>query len=149
MIEVRRMLPGDEDMAVKSIWQIKKRGDNSLRKPIADTMSGWLALTSNYLIVASELGEPLGFASGYCLPRVDRDRDMMYLHEIEIVEGRRNKGIGQTIMNELRRICENDGFEEIFVITDENNIAARRLYVSAGKAVKQENSIAYIYPLGQ
>jgi GNAT superfamily N-acetyltransferase len=143
---VRRLLPGDEQLAADIVNAVKpadeRDGDVDARY-----MASFLADESNYLVAAyEEDGTPVGFAFGYSLPRIDRPMNMMYVYEVGVVEGRRNQGIGKAIMTEMVRICRDEGFMEMFVITGRENTPAMRLYSrSGGIAADDEQAVIFCW----
>lgn len=142
---VRRLRPGDEELAASVVNAVKpeeERGGN-----VADIalMKGFLANESNYLVVAYEDDIPMGFALGYCLPRVDRYKNMMYLHEVGVAEAHQGKGVGKAIMNETVRICREEGYMEMFLITGKDNPPAVRLYTGTGGVPGDDEPVVFCW----
>ncbi len=54
------------------------------------------------------------------------------IYEIDVDAAYRRRGIGAGLLRELERIARERGIEEAFVLTDEDNTAAMRLYESVG-----------------
>ena len=49
------------------------------------------------------------------------------------------------LLEELVRICRTEGYMEMFVITEEGNSAAKRLYASTGGAPMGDDHIVFCY----
>ena len=60
--------------------------------------------------------------------------DDCYLEDLFLSESVRGHGIGQALMDDLRRIAKEKGFKRLYWHTDERNAPARRLYDHYAKA---------------
>ena len=66
----------------------------------------------------------------------------MYLHELGVIESRRGEGIGTRLVKEMVKICKNEGFMEMFVISGWNNPPAVKVYENTGgKPIKDSDVI--------
>ena len=83
-------------------------------------------------LVAFDDGEPVGFVLAYALPRRHGFNVTLCVYEIEVDAARRRQGIGTRLLRELEQVARQRGIEEGFVLTDDDNVAAMRLYESAG-----------------
>ena len=92
----------------------------------------FLAGRDNVLLVAEEEGRRVGFLVAYFLDRVDRDRRMVCLYEIEVAEGYRRRGTGAALVDALKTLCRGHAVMKIWVIASRENAAAVRLYEAAG-----------------
>lgn len=142
---VRRLCAGDETLARDAINLLKPVVERDGKNVDAAFMREFLATESNYLVVAYEGDTPLGYALAYRLPRVDRRRDMMYLHDVGVVENRRRQGIGRRMIRECLRLCREEGFVELFVIADADNVPAKGLYESTGGTAFAGGSVVFGY----
>src|SRR5262249_55481827 len=82
-----------------------------------------LAGADKVLVGAEEEGQPVGFLVAYVLDRVDGDRRMVCLYEIEVAEGYRRRGIGAALVDALRALCRGRGVTKIWVIASRSNAA--------------------------
>ncbi len=129
-MDIRRLTLDDIDSAVKLVRALK----NENMSPAA--LGRFLDDDSNYLIAAFVGGEPVGWVAAYELKRIDAERAMMYMHEVEVAEGHHRTGIGRAMIDALRQICRERNILKMFVITDTSNTAALRLYeVTGGKPI--------------
>ena len=85
----------------------------------------------NWIFAALEKDRVIAFAYGYMLERLDAKR-MMYIHEVGVAEEYQRQGVGTTLMEELKAAAAEDGCAKIFLITDQANEGANRLYQKTG-----------------
>ena len=83
-------------------------------------------------LVAFDHDAPVGFVLAYALPRRHGLNVTLCLYEIEVSAACRRRGIGTRLLRELEQVARQRGIEEGFVLTDEDNAAAMRLYESVG-----------------
>ena len=97
-----------------------------------------------HVIVALENGQLIGGLTAYEMQMFKRETTEMFLYEIEVAEEHRRKGIGKALIEYLKEICLEKGIIEMFVGTEKDNIAARKLYVSTGGET-DEDSVWFNY----
>ena len=138
-IIVRRLLLGDEPLACAAVNAIRLEGEGESRRVSVDYMRKFLDMESNYLVVASEGGIPLGYVLAYRLPRFDRDRSMLYVHDVTVAANRRGEGIGRRMLEATVQLCRDEGLVKMFLITGKNNLPAMKLYRGSGGQPSPEN----------
>ena len=131
-ITVERMSPANASLAARAINAIKPLAERGGEDVAEEWMHEFLESDRNVLILAHQDGTPLGFALGYRLDRVDRARPMMLFYEIEVREDHRGKGIATAMVDRLKGICREQSVMKMWVITDESNVPACRLYADTG-----------------
>ena len=57
---------------------------------------------------------------------------MMFIYEVAVVEQLRRRGIGRALIEEVKRLAQEDGCRKMLVATNKSNEAAMALYRSAG-----------------
>ncbi len=139
MIEVRRLLPGDEDAA---LLVLDRLGDTP---PLLASVHTFLASGHNYLVVGYLDGAPEGFAIAYLLPYIDGRGPMLFLWEIGVHEAAWRKGVGSAIVRWLLDAARPAGCSELFVITNAENEAAMRLYASTGGVREALDDVVFVY----
>ncbi len=82
--------------------------------------------------MAAHDGHPVGFALAYTLDRVDGNRRMALLYEIEVVEGHRRRGAGRAMIEALKSVCVAENVFKMWTQTSPSNEAAAALYRSTG-----------------
>ncbi|MDH5675781.1 MAG: GNAT family N-acetyltransferase [Myxococcales bacterium] len=123
---VKRLRAADAERAVRAIDEIK--GEN----PGLDYMRQFLSREANVLIAASDGDAPTGYLIAYLLDRVDADRQMLCIYEIEVSESHRRTGIARAMINSLKDLCRQLDASKAWVITNRSNRAAVQLYSSTG-----------------
>lgn len=113
--------------------------------PSTEYFTTFLSKPENVFIVAVDQ-EPVGFAVGYLLDRIDRDQRMMFFYEIGVASSRRREGIGVRLVEELKSVCRAEDVMKMWVPTARSNVAATRLYAKTG-AVPHPNDdeVTYAY----
>lgn len=81
--------------------------------------------------VALAGSEILGWCWGYQLIRPD-DSSMLYLHQLEVDETHRRKGIGRDLLRAFMTAGAESGATKMFLTTGADNVAARSLYKAMG-----------------
>jgi aminoglycoside 3-N-acetyltransferase I len=118
------------------------------RPPLETPTRDYLADPRNVFLLATAGREPVGFLRGTELGQLDSARKQMFLYEVGVAEPHRRQGIGARLVNELLRYCEERGFEEVFVLTDDPaNVAAERLYRSTGAVTETAGERMFVYRL--
>lgn len=97
-----------------------------------------LAKDDFHVIVALENDKLVGGLTAYEMMMFKRETTEMFLYEIEVAEDFQRKGIGKALIEFLKKICEEKGIVEIFVGTEDDNFAARKLYSSTGGEADEE-----------
>jgi ribosomal protein S18 acetylase RimI-like enzyme len=122
---IRRLAAGDEPLLQELCRRFKDR------VPRDDEAVRFLATDWAAAFVALEDAEPVGFAYGYVLPRID-GATSMFFYELAVAPASRRAGLGRALAEEMRRLAESAGAAKMWVQTDEDNEAAKRTYASAG-----------------
>jgi ribosomal protein S18 acetylase RimI-like enzyme len=83
------------------------------------------------ICVAIEDGVVVGFASGVRYVHPDKPSEF-WINEVGVAPSHHRRGVGKAIMSALLAHAQADGCREAWVLTDEDNSAARALYRAAG-----------------
>jgi ribosomal protein S18 acetylase RimI-like enzyme len=83
------------------------------------------------ICVAIEDGVVVGFASGIRYVHPDKPSEF-WINEVGVAPSHHRRGVGKAIMSALLTYAQTDGCREAWVLTDEDNTAARALYRAAG-----------------
>ena len=130
---IRSLIPEDErDGGVAS--------DAHLRRALENTAC--------YFIVCLIDSIPVGYLSAYGFPAIDADCSQVYLYDIIVDERHRREGIGSRMIEDLKKRCEADGADHIWLGTSLENEAAQRTFEGTGARKVSETYIEYVYPLG-
>ncbi|MBN2380611.1 GNAT family N-acetyltransferase [candidate division WOR-3 bacterium] len=136
MIEVKRLKQGDEGLVqdiIDKFWSGKKLNHAFLSKE------------TNYLLAAYVGGIFAGFAYAYELDRIEREEPMMFFYSIDVLPEYRRQGVGKRLISELKRICAERNVSKMYVLTDEANAAAMKLYQSTGGKRAPPDSALFVY----
>ncbi len=73
---------------------------------------------------------------------------MLYLHNLEVAESARRRGVGRELLRSFMKAGERLGAGKMFLTTGEANVAARRLYESMGAGLATQGpTVNYWFPL--
>ncbi len=105
-------------------------------------------------------GELAGFVLAYRLPRLDGEAAQLFVYElgvtsqywhggigneIGVTSQYRHGGIGTSLMGYVRELLAEESLMEAFVLADQGNPAAVRLYHSTGGHVEGAGSVLFVY----
>jgi aminoglycoside 3-N-acetyltransferase I len=138
-IVIQRLLSGDEELAGRLAETFKGSRASSA------SLSRFLSNLANYLFVALDNDEPVGFVLAYQLQRIDTESAKMFLYEIDVAEKYRRRGIASALIARLNRICQSASFINMFVLTNESNIPATNLYSKTGGHRKHSDDLMFVY----
>ena len=112
--------------------------DSSRRPPICSTArlgpTPRLAsspTTGHHLLIAYEDERAVGFVSGVEVTHPDKGTEM-FLYELAVDEAFRRRGIGRALVEHLAALARAAGCYGMWVVTDDDNEAARRTYEGTG-----------------
>lgn len=90
--------------------------------------------------VAATPGGLVGFAIHLSHPSTWVKEPDCYLEDLFIDENLRGQGVGRALIDDLVRICQDNGWARLYWHTDEDNVRARKLYDSY---VKSDSHVRY------
>jgi ribosomal protein S18 acetylase RimI-like enzyme len=147
--EIHRLHRGDEQLALQVVRDLMPEEERDSREPSLRHLRQFLAQDSNYLIVATVGKLPVGFLTAYRMPALSCDASMVYIFEIDVARAYRRQGIGKQMVNLLKGLCEGSDVEDIWVGTENDNIAAKRLYESTGGICSYPDNCEFTYQIKQ
>ena len=101
----------------------------------------------NILLIAFSDQEAQGFLYGYLLESVKNRGPSMFLYSIDVLPAYQNRGIGSKLIDELKDIAIQNECSEIFVLTNDSNEIAKKLYQRTGGVRENPDDVMYVYPL--
>jgi ribosomal protein S18 acetylase RimI-like enzyme len=107
----------------------------------------FLAHPDTLLLVARWHGEACGFLTAYRLQRFDRRGAEVLLYEIGVLEPFQRRGVGRALVEEAKRWAVDMGADELWVMTEDDNVPARALYAATGGR-EESNLTMFDYGLG-
>ena len=123
-IEIRVLRPGDDGLvaAASHLFDGPARSDATAR---------FLAADGHHLLIAYAAGQAVGFVSGVEVTHPDKGTEM-FLYELAVDEPFRRLGIGRALTERLAALARQAGCYGMWVLTDEDNEAARATYEGTG-----------------
>lgn len=123
-MNIRRLRSGDE----RELETVGPCFDNPV---MADAAKRFLDSEDHYILVAYENGRVAGFVTGIEMTHPDKGTEM-FLYELGVDEEFRRKGLGTKLVNALADIARQRKCYGMWVLTEEDNIAALATYDAAG-----------------
>ena len=94
--------------------------------------TAFLADEHHHLLIGYLGARPAGFLTAVELLHPDKPRPEMFLYELGVDPGFRRRGVATALMHHLVQLCQERGCGEMFVLTDEDNVAGQATYRNAG-----------------
>jgi ribosomal protein S18 acetylase RimI-like enzyme len=124
-MHVRALGPGDDEAVAAAQHLFDGPSD-----PAATAR--FLAEPGHHLLVAYDADErPVGFVSGVEMTHPDKGTEM-FLYELAVAEHARRQGVGRALVEALGARARQGGCYGMFVLTEDDNAAARATYERAG-----------------
>jgi ribosomal protein S18 acetylase RimI-like enzyme len=102
----------------------------------------------HHIAVAVEEGTVIAFASAVHYIHPDKPAEL-WINEVAVAASRQRHGLGRRLLDALFRLGESLGCSEAWVLTEQSNLAAKRLYESAGGSQPPEGAPAmFVFQLG-
>ena len=108
----------------------------------------FLADSRHHLAVAIDGELVVGMASGVHYVHPDK-APQLFINEVGVASSHQGRGIGRRVLEALLERGRELGCSEAWVLTDESNTVARKLYSAAGGLSDSEPAIMYTFPLSQ
>jgi ribosomal protein S18 acetylase RimI-like enzyme len=138
-VRVRRASPGDEG----EVARFEEAFDNSV---LSDETKLFLDDERHHLLLGYVEDRPAGFLSAVEVFHPDK-RTELFLNEVGVMEGARRRGVARALVDELKRVGRERGCVSMWVLTDEDNAAAMRLYKSTGGVWNGDPVVMFEYDL--
>ena len=145
--EIQRLQPGDEQLALQVVRNLMPADERDGREPTLPYLHRFLSHDTNYLIITLNGRLPIAFLTAYRMPALCCDASMVYIFEMEVAPAHRQQGIGKRLINLLKELCQNSDVEDIWVGTENDNVAAKRLYESTGGVCSYPDNCEFVYDL--
>jgi ribosomal protein S18 acetylase RimI-like enzyme len=124
-MNVRALGPGDDGLVAAAQHLFDGPSD-----PAATAR--FLAASDHHLLVAYDADDrPVGFVSGVEMTHPDKGTEM-FLYELSVAELARRRGVGGALVEALATRARERGCYGMFVLTDDDNVAALATYHRAG-----------------
>ena len=138
-LEVRILQAGDASV-------LERVADDVFDEPVDPQWSAeFLADPRHHLAVAIDGGMVVGMASGVHYLHPDKP-PQLFINEVGVASSHQGRGIGRRVLDALLERGRTLGCSEAWVLTDESNSIARKLYASAGGEIDSDPAIMYTFP---
>jgi ribosomal protein S18 acetylase RimI-like enzyme len=111
-----------------------------------DFCAEFLSDPRHHLAVAIDGDVVVGMASGVHYVHPDK-APQLFINEVGVASSHQGRGIGRRVLDALLEHGRELGCSEAWVLTDESNTIARRLYSGAGGLLDPDPTIMYTFPL--
>jgi GNAT superfamily N-acetyltransferase len=130
--QVRRATPGDASAVARLLHDFQREYDEPT--PGVETLEErYSDLIRNKEMIVLLVGDgPDGFAQLRFRPWVYSAGLHSYLEELYVVPDRRGNGLGRALLSSAMQTARGEGAEQMELGTSEDDVAARKLYESAG-----------------
>ena len=102
--------------------------------PRVDATERFLSEPGHHLLIAFVDGEPVGMVTGVEMTHPDKGTEM-FLYELGVVDEHQRQGVGRALVGALAALARERGCYGMWVLTDDDNVAAMAAYRAAGGAV--------------
>lgn len=123
-MKIERMGPNDYDRVIEAAHVF-----DNLPRPNA--VRRFLAEPNHHLFIAYSDDGPVGFISGTELTHPDKGTEM-FLYELGVDDSHQRQGFGIALVAALANLARERGCYGMWVLTEEDNVAARATYRKAG-----------------
>jgi ribosomal protein S18 acetylase RimI-like enzyme len=118
-------------------------------KPLNERWTAeFLADSRHHLAVALDGEVVIGMASAVHYVHPDK-APQMFVNEVAVASAYHGRGIGRQLMDCLIELASRLECTEAWVLTDRANVAAQRLYESAGGRTPPDECIMYTIPVAE
>ena len=84
---------------------------------------------SNFFVFVAKNGDKLiGGLTAHVLDRYDNPKPSVYVYDLAVLPNYQRKGIGKKLMATLNEYCDKNGFNEVFVQAETDDLQAINFY---------------------
>ncbi len=140
-VRVHRARAGDDD-------EVARFGEAFDYDVLADETRRFLTDERHLLVLGYVHDRPAGFVSAVEVFHPDK-RSELFLNEIAVMKAARRRGVGRALIEELKRVGRERGCASMWVLTDEDNVAAMGTYRSTGGRWDGDAQVMFEYDLAE
>jgi aminoglycoside 6'-N-acetyltransferase I len=126
---------------------LTKVADDVFDNPVDETFAReFLNDPRHHIVVAISEGVIVGFASAVHYIHPDKPPEL-WINEVGVASPYHGRGIGKAIMKGILQLGRELGCKNAWVLTEQNNEPANRLYASVGGKIDEEDTVMYEFVL--
>jgi ribosomal protein S18 acetylase RimI-like enzyme len=111
---------------------LARAADSVFDHPVDAALAAeFLSDPRHHLAIAIEDGQIIGMASGVHYVHPDKAPEL-WINEVGVATGYQGRGVGRRVVSVLLDHGRTLGCQEAWLLTDDSNAAARRMYAAAG-----------------
>lgn len=114
--------------------------------PRRDWTAAFLSQPGHHMLIALDGLAVIGFVSAVRYLHPDKPPEL-WINEVGVVESHQRRGVGSRLLERTLSLAREHGCANAWVLTDEGNAAAKRLYVRAGGARGEPTTVLFEFPL--
>ena len=123
--------------------------DDVFDNPIDETFAReFLNDPRHHIVVAIADSVIVGFASAVHYIHPDKPPEL-WINEVGVAPSHHRQGIGKAIMKEMLQTGKQLGCKNAWVLTEQSNEPANRLYKSAGGQINSGETVMYEFEISQ
>jgi ribosomal protein S18 acetylase RimI-like enzyme len=128
-MDIRSLGPGEDAL----LTQAGSLFDHPIQPAAAHR---FLNADGHHLLVAVIDGESVGFVTGVEMTHPDKGTEM-FLYELGVATAHRGRGVGTALVGALGDLARQHGCYGMWVLTDEENLAALSAYEKTGAGSRE------------
>lgn len=141
MPEIRTLAPGEASVLARVLPDVFDGPLSALRT------EEFLGDHRHHLAVALDDGIVVGMASAVHYVHPDKPPEL-WINEVGVAAAHRRQGLAQRLLQALFERGRSLGCVQAWVLADQSNTVAHRLYLSAGGQAAAEPCVMFEFPLG-
>jgi aminoglycoside 6'-N-acetyltransferase I len=114
---------------------------------VPQALQEFLDSPRHHLVVATDEGMVVGFASAVQYVHPDKPRPELWVNEVGVSPAYQNRGVGKALMQALLEAARSAGCSEAWVLTERSNKPAIRLYKVVGGEEEKEEIVMFSFKL--
>jgi ribosomal protein S18 acetylase RimI-like enzyme len=137
--------------------RLLRRGDEAVLATVAEdvfddpldreAVERFLGDPRHQLAVAIDNGTVVGFASAVRYEHPDKPQPELWINEVGVASTHHRQGIANRLLGVILDAARQAQCSEAWVLTDRSNVAAMRLYASAGGEEASGEHVMFNFPL--
>lgn len=138
-IEIR-LLSGDDEAVLRNVHPLAF--DDEV---VPEAAKEFLDDPRHHLAVAVDDGLVVGFVSAVLYVHPDKSRPELWINEVGVAPSHHRQGLARQLMELILDLGRQRGCGEAWVLTDRENVAAMRLYESAGGEAAPTDQVMFTF----